>query len=274
MKTRLITSLIAASCLALASAAEPGWVKIDAKPLDWPDALPLPTKQRSALVLDMPSATHLRGFVGPSPRKPGLTEPQIRAQVAGLIETLAAPAKVELKIEWLAGDEQPVDFTRSILPADRVVRSSYRLGGTRITRTVIADEEERAIFIHLIADKPGALSFRVILSVSGEGEPKIEDRRQLVRTAAAAQPASIGVHVWVLPFESDVAPDGDSIIVRGEGEALILLTYATASETTKPLAETLARLGRRHDPDHNPPDPAKIWHGVLANHLKSAENSP
>lgn len=246
-------------------------MEINAKPRLWPDSLPLLTKQRSVLVLDMPVATHLRGFDVPSLRKPGLTEPQIRAQIAGLFETLQAQEHVDLKIEWLAGDEQPVDFTRSILPANGVVRSSYRLGGTRITRTVIADEEEPAIFIHLIADKPGALSFRVLL---GGANLRIEDRRQLVQPVIADAPASIGAHVWVIPFESDVTPDGDSIVVRGEGEAMILLTYAAARETTQPLAETLARLGKRYDPDHNPPDPAKIWHGVLADHLKSAENSP
>ena len=274
MNGRLFTSMGLASCLALAAAAEPGWVNIEAKPLDWPDSLPLRMKQRSALVLDMPSATHLRGFVVPSPLKLGMTELHVRAQVAALMESLSAPAKVELKIEWLAGDEQPGDFTRSLLPGSGIVRSSYRLGGSRITRTVIADEGESAVFIHLIADKPGMLAFRVILNGSGEGEPKIEDRRQLVRPAATGQPAGTGAHVWVLPFESDVAADGSTIVVRGEGEAMILLTYAAAREPTQPLAETLARLGRRYDPDHNPPDPAKIWHGVLANHLKSAENSP
>jgi len=269
MNGRLLTSIVIGYCLALGSAAEPSWVKIDGKPLDWPDSLPLLTKQRSVLVLDTPMATHLRGFILPSARKSGLTEPQIRTQIAELVETLPTQERVDLKIEWLTGDEQPVDFTRSILPENGVIRSSYRIGGTRVTRTVIADEEESAIFIHLLADKPGALSFRVQL---GGEKPQIEDRRQLVRSANA--PAGLGVHVWVIPFESDVTPDGDSIIVRGEGEALVLLTYAAASETTPLLAETLARLGKRYDPGHVPPDPSKIWHGVLATHLKSAENSP
>ena len=269
MYARLITSLVAGVCAAIGSAAEPGWLPIAARPLDWVDSLPLLTKQRSALVLDTPLATLVRGFVPALPRRFGLSEAQIRAQVAELMEALSSRDKVDLEIEWLVGSEQPVDFSRSTSQENGIVRSSYKVAGTGITRTMIADDEESAIFIHLIADKPGALSFRVGLSGSNL---RIEDRRQLVQPART--PTSPGAHVWVLPFESDVTQAGDSIIVRGEGEALILLTGATGSEATRPLAGTLARLGKRFDPDHNPPDPAKIWHGVLANHLKPAENSP
>ncbi len=46
----------------------------------------------------------------------------------------------------------------------------------------------------------------------------------------------IFAHLWVVPFESDVAPDGKSIIVRGEGQALILLSYAPGPDAAKPLA--------------------------------------
>ena len=274
MDVRFAISSALAFCLTLASGAEPGWVEISAKPRDWPDSLPLLTERRSAFVLDMPSASFVRGFAVPSPRKPALNEVGIREQVGGLLEKMPWQEKVELKIDWLMGEEQPVDFTRSFLPENGIVRSSYRLGGAKITRTVIADETESAIFIHLISDKPGALSFRVILSVSGEGEPKIEDRRQLVRAADASVPGSLGAHVWVLPFESDVAPDGNSIVVRGEGEALVILTFAAGSDATHSLAETLTRLGNRFDPGHSPADPTKIWQGVLAGHLKSVENSP
>ena len=274
MQTRLTASLLLAFCLNIASGAEPGWVEITARPRDWPDSLPLLTERRSAFVLDMSTASHVRGFDVSSPRKPALTEAGIREQVGGLLEKMPWQEKVDLKIDWLKGEEQPVEFTRSFLPENGIARSSYRLDSAKITRTVITDETESAIFIHLIADKPGALSFRVILSVSGAGEPEIVDRRQMVRQANAGVPGSIGAHVWVLPFESDVAPDGNSIVVRGEGEALIILTFATGSESGEPLAQTLTRLGNRYDPGHLPADPSKIWHGVLAGHLKSIENSP
>ena len=274
METRLTASLLLALSLTFVTGAEPGWVEISAKPRDWPDSLPLLTERRSAFVLDMPTASHLRGFAVSSPRKPALTEAGIREQVAGLLGKMPWQEKVDLKIDWLMGEERPVEFLRSFLPENGIARSSYRLDSAKITRTVIADETESAIFIHLISDKPGALSFRVILSVSKGGEPTIVDRRQLVIPPSPDAPGSLGAHVWVLPFESDVAPDGNSIVVRGEGEALVILTFATGSEAGKPLAETLTRLGNRYDPGHLPADPSKIWHGVLAGHLKTIENSP
>ncbi|MES2920294.1 MAG: hypothetical protein V4819_02030 [Verrucomicrobiota bacterium] len=274
MNAPLITSIGLASCLALASAAEQGWVKIDAKHLDWPDSLPLLTQRHWVQVLDMPLMTHVRGFIRPSPKRRASGDPEIRTQVAELIEALPAQEKVDLKIEWLAGDPKPVDFKRTFHPVAGIARSSHRIGNTTITRTVLAAEEENAVFIHLIADQPGALSFRVTFGVSGEGDVKIEDRRQIVRPAAVDRPGSLGGHVWVLPFESDVATEGDSIAVRGEGEALILITWAAGSEATPSLTGTLARLGNRYDAGHVPPDPGKIWHGVLENHLKSTKNSP
>jgi hypothetical protein len=274
MITRLTAIIALATTLASGIEAEPEWVKIHAKPSGWPDSLPLLTQQQSLLVLEMPAAIHLRGFAVASRRHPGRTELQFREQAAGLIETLSSQKKVDLKIEWLPTKEAPVDFTRAIQPERGITRSSHRLDGSKITRTVVVDEAARTVFIHLLSDKPGTLSFRVILSVSGEGEPEIEDRRQLVRPAAAGASNSLGAHVWVLPFESDVAPDGNTIVVRGEGEALIILTFATGEAATQRLAETLERLGNRYDPGHRPADPSKIWQGVAAGHFKSIENSP
>lgn len=269
MKLFLQISLALTVC---AVAAEPRWTQITAAPHLWEDSLPLLTARRSLLVLDQPMLTHVRGWVHPSPRKHGLAEPEIRAQVAGIFEALPAQEKVDLRIEWLTDGLKPVDFSRSAC-GDGMVRSSCRLGKTTFIRTVLVSEEEDAVFIHLLADQPGALSFRVTFGSSGEGNPEITDRRQFVR-AATDKPAGIGSHVWVLPFESDVATEGTAIAVRGEGEALILITYAAGKDGEKPLSETLSRFGNRYDPGHNPPDPAKIWRGVLDHHLKSIENSP
>ena len=72
----------------------------------------------------------------------------------------------------------------------------------------------------------------------------------------------------------DVEPDGRSVTVRGEGEALIVWNFSPGKATAAELAGTWARLAARHDPGHTPPDVSKVWHGVLEAHLKSAENSP
>ena len=173
----------------------------------------------------------------------------VQDRVAQMWLRAPQPSEIELRIDFPPGEAAATGFARFFHAGKRSVRSRYKILRTTLTRTVRV--QDGVVFIHVIADHPGALTFRVTLDGA-----RIEDRRQLISPAA---------HVWVLPFESDVAGHGSSISVSGEGEALVLWVFGTGERTT-----TLARLGARHDPGHNPPNPAKIWAGVSA----SAENSP
>ena len=266
-KVTLENCLALVACLGCAAADEVAWLKIAAEPSAWSDASITANSQRVAFVLDSPAQTQLRGFVLAAPLARAVTELEMRGQVADFFKILPRQDEVELKIDWLNLEGGVAGFTRAFCPTDGRIRSVHKLGNTTITRTVIAARADDAIFIHLIADQPGALAFRVTLGGAAAADARIEDRRQLILPAGKGR---LAAHVWVLPFESDVASEGHSISVRGEGEALIVWDDAVG----KPLAATLSQLGTRYDPGHSPPDPAKIWHGVLANHLKSAENSP
>lgn len=212
---------------------------------------------RTLLLLDTPEHTSLRGDTS-------------RREKTPQIPALPPPTDnhVGLTIDWL-NREAVTDFQRSRHPATGIVRNTCRIGSAKITRTVLVDTDG-TVFIHLLASLPGALSFRVSLGVTGGGEARIEDRRELVLTTADG----ISAHVWVIPFEADVAPDGNSIIVRGEGEALILLSYAAGPEAAKSLAMTWKTLGDRHDPGNDTPDPTRVWREVLRQTRESIENSP
>ncbi|MNY80969.1 hypothetical protein D3C86_2222830 [compost metagenome] len=70
--------------------------------------------------------------------------------------------------------------------------------------------------------------------------------------------------MWVLPFESDVENEGNAVILRGEGECLVIFTQTDAENQANPLAGTLSKLGERHDPGNIPPNPSKIWQAVSA----------
>ncbi|MBK1814177.1 hypothetical protein JIN84_00955 [Luteolibacter yonseiensis] len=244
-------------------------VEIRSPALSWQDSLPLVTDGRPALVLDTAAEIRLRAYPGPWKEKVPSTEPEIRTQVGGMLGPLSASPCVGLEIGFLSG-EKPTEFTRSILPAEGVIESVCRAGGAKITRTLLTDKETGAIFIHLLADKPGALSFRVSLGIEGAAPPEIRNRREMI-IPPDEKTGRPGAHVRVVPFESDVTPDGSSIIVRGEGEAMILLSHGAESAS---LGTAFERLGNRHDPGHSPSDPIKIWHGVLESRMKSAENSP
>ncbi|MES2475201.1 MAG: hypothetical protein V4640_05430 [Verrucomicrobiota bacterium] len=222
---------------------------------DWSAAVAMVSTNHRLQLLDAPRQTELRGSLGHGKAQPENAVPP------------PAPY-VDLKFDWLSS-EPPTDFQQT-REGESLIRSTCRVGKARITRTYLVDPEDGSVLIHLLANMPGALSFRVSLSGTGEVAPRIEDRRELIRTV----PDGVSAHVRVVPFESDVSPDGKSILVRGEGEALILLSYAAGADAPKTLAETWKRLAQRHDPGNNPPDPVKIWHAVLGERLKSIENSP
>lgn len=271
--TKLLIPILALAAALDGLAAEPLPVEIPSPPADWSTALPILSADRTLLVLDMPGQTRLRGYLAPWKPPAAATAPDIRKQTEEILATLPVDKKVDLKIEWL-GEAVPEGFQRTLFPTAGVARSRCRIAGATITRTVLVQPEDGSVLIHLLANKPGSLSFRVSLPTSGNGMTVIEDRRELTQSATDKDPAAHTAHVWVIPFESDVSPDGDSIIVRGEGEALILLTYATGPRAAAAMASCWKKLGDLHNPGQSPPDPAVIWHAVLGDSRKSIENSP
>ena len=162
----------------------------------------------------------------------------------------------ELRIHWFTGEESPENF-KSEEKADTSIVSTHLLGKTTVTRTIVASRESDCVFIHVIADQPGAVHFTA--RFVSEASVEIRDRRQLILSEKDAQ-----AQAWILPFESDVTNDGKSTIsLAGEGEALIILNF-TEDPGKHPIVDSLSRLGKKYDPDHTPPSPNLIWEGVLA----------
>ena len=164
---------------------------------------------------------------------------------------------VKFRIDWLTGSETPLNF-KTGLPEKGLVTSTHLLGKTTVTRTILASAESDCIFIHVHADQPGPVHFAA--RFVSEDPVKIHDRRQLILSGK-----DIHAHAWVIPYESDVTDDGKATItLAGEGEALIILNL-TPDPAKHPIANTLVRLGEKHDPGHTPPSPHLIWEGVLEN---------
>lgn len=225
--------------------------------------LPAVTTAFAALVTDRPATTRIAGFYPAAPFKNA--NPSAPEAFARILATAPAttPHPAALEIEWLNQNPAPKHFGRTLDLAGGFVRSTHLLGTTHLTRTVLARAKEGVVFVHFIADKPGDVSFRASLKPpGGKGEVKIEDRRELA-WASPTDPAH-KVRIWVIPFESDVEADGNTILLRGEGECLLIFAHTTAEDPTKPLAGTFIRLGETHDPGHVPADPSKIWQAVSA----------
>jgi hypothetical protein len=157
------------------------------------------------------------------------------------------------KLEWLE-TTAPASFTTSVVEPGRRLVTKLRVGPTTFTRTVLADPGRGAVFLHLLSNMPGSLGFRASFR-AGEGAVAIEDRRELVvRTAEGGEAA----RAWVLPFESDVEPDDGRIVLRGEGEALVILRPGGNA------GDLLRRLAAEYDGGRWPPDPIRLWRGLSA----------
>jgi hypothetical protein len=161
---------------------------------------------------------------------------------------------IKFRIDWLSGNETPENFKNHLVEG-RSLTSTHRLGKTTVTRTILASAAADCIFIHVIADQPGVVSFSA--KFVGKNPTKIHDRREIILSGKKTN-----AHAWVIPFESDVHDDGKgTIFLNGEGEALIILNL-TSNLDTSPIVDTLTRLGKKFDPTHSPPSPHLIWEGV------------
>jgi hypothetical protein len=188
---------------------------------------------------------------------------------------IAAPSPqehVELVMEWQLNGAS-AEFKPASRMRDGRMESVTRMGETTLRRTILANPAEPALVIHCLADKPGDLSFRVSLTSETGATARLEDRRQLILPPTPGHPGLITARAWVLPFEADVTTENGGIAVRGEGEALILLVFSRADDPCKTLNATLERLGNTYDKGHFPPNPAKIWQGLVAD-LSTSEDKP
>ncbi len=260
MKSHPMICLILASLMASGSAEPIAWREVRAAARDWEAALPISSSTRLTLLLDSPALTRLRGFVTAQPFPGMKTQEETQRKVADFLKATPAPSETALEISWLGEAALSESFTQAISTNGQQARSIGRGKSTTITREVVAIPNESAVCIHLLADKPGALAFRVAMAGA-----EITQRRQLI----FSKPRSLSAHVWVIPFESEVEPDAHSIRVQGEGEALILWAYDSGNGEGSPISETYSRLAARYAPGPGPADPIRIWQGILA-----AQNPP
>jgi hypothetical protein len=190
-----------------------------------------------------------------------ISTPRLTCEVAQTAEvtTLTAMAKgndqpIVFRIDWKNRDYKAEGFKPS-RPEGGAITSTHRLGETTVTRTILASAAADCILIHVVADQPGAVSLSA--RFVSEKPATIQNRREIILPDGKTH-----AHAWIIPFESDVSDDGKATIsLSGEGEALIILNLS-ADPKTSPIANTLARLGRKYDPGHNPPGPHEIWEGI------------
>jgi alpha-L-fucosidase 2 len=162
----------------------------------------------------------------------------------------------EFRFEWLDAAGPVTHYRRKLDLATGIATTTFNRNTAGFTATTFVSRPDDLLVLHLRADKPGFLSFRVRLT-HGDAEPAIEDRRILVLPQARA---------WVYPMESEVTPGDGEITVHGEGEALILVAATSDPAKTAQLPDRMKALGfggKEH------PDIQAIWTGLLERQKKS-----
>ncbi len=197
----------------------------------------------------------------------GGTGTEILPLLGSPIRPVADPAKPgagfrgeslgELRFEWLDTAGPVSDYHRRLDPATGIATTTFQRGGAGFTVTTFVSRSDDLLVLHLRADKPGFLSFRIRLT-RGETRATLEDRRGLVLPSARA---------WVLPMEAEVEPGDGGITVRGEGEALVLAAAANPG----PGSDRLAPLGFSRS---GLPDLCAVWQGLLGRQLAARPPAP
>lgn len=162
----------------------------------------------------------------------------------------------DFRFEWLDAAAPVTGCRRQLDLATGLATTTFQRGGAGFTWTTFVSRPDDLLVLHLRADKPGFLSFRIRLT-HGDAKPAIEDRRILVLPNARA---------WVYPMESEVTPGDGEITVRGEGEALILVSATSDPDKMAKLPRRMNALGFG-GADH--PDISAVWHGLLERQQKA-----
>lgn len=171
---------------------------------------------------------------------------------------LDAPPLAVLRIDWLNQEPAPTGFAIEQKNRSKI-SSNHHLGRTGITRTILATDD--AIFIHVLADQPGAVALKVSLTSPQEGTTIPQGRNELLWNGK--EDPIPKAYLRLIPFESDVEAEGESIVLRGEGECLVIFSFTAADDAKAPLFELWKRLAATYDPGADHPDPVKIWQAIL-----------
>ena len=144
------------------------------------------------------------------------------------------------------------NYRRELDLETAIATTRFTAAGVTITREVFASAADGVLVMHLSADRPGALSFRLGLTSEQAGKLIAPDARSLRFTGRNASAQGIAgrltfaIEARVLS-DGHVASDGEGIAVTGATAATILLDIATSFRryddvSGDPLAAITARL--------------------------------
>lgn len=237
--------------LALATSAT-GEVLVFKEPAPVPAlAFPIGNGRLGTLVAGETGSEEMALLAGPVSPEPDAAKPGagFSGQALGIVQ-----------LDWLDAKLAATDYRRALDFQDGTVETRFKRGGAGFIATTFVSDADDLLVIHLRANKPGFLGFRLKLK-QGKRVARIEDRRVLVLEGDDGKASE--VRAWIYPMESEVSPGDGEITVRGEGEALILIA-ASADPAAIPLLADRMKAHGFGGPEH--PDIFRLWHTLLDRH--------
>ena len=174
---------------------------------------------------------------------PGVTHFQV-AEIE--LEGVAPPA-----IEAIAAEE----YTRTLDLGTAMATVSYKEGGVRFTREHFVSAPDEVFVSRLAADRPGALSFAVVLDRPERFETTAAAENELLMTGSlddgrGGRGVSYAARLRVLARGGSVKAQEGSLAVEGADEAVLLMAAATdyrgfaGRQLSDPVAATAGDLDR------------------------------
>ena len=191
-----------------------------------------------------------------------------------------------LYIEFMGRETEYSDYERCLDISRAVADMSFTMNGIRYTREVITSYPKNVMAVHLTADKPGSLNFHAQL---GRGFAPWENlpyemlsiRRQnynhyvdsikalpgniqiMEATSGGKGSISSATAIKVIPTGGTVENIGNTAIVRGADEALILLAADTTFRENDPADTVVKRLSSVAECS---------WEEILEEHIRDYQS--
>ena len=196
-----------------------------------------------------------------------------------------------LFIEFCGKEMHYSEYSRELDLERAVVTTSFVMQEVRYTREVIASFPQNAMIIHLMADKPGSLSFQAELGRGGKPWEDIPYEMQTIRRQAynvnvdrisaregniqlmeastgGKDGISMACAVKVITSGGTKEVLGNTTLVRNADEALLILCADTTFREKDPVSSVILRLSKVADFSSASDSCEKAWEKLLNQHIQ------
>ena len=137
-------------------------------------------------------------------------------------------------------------------PRENIVTAFSQENGRAFSAATFYHQGTKLLIHQMTCDQPGFLDVRATLQ-----QGKVVGPGQMLGTGTCA------TSLWLVPFESSVTTEDNSLTIRGEGELVVVLAVADAGEHSENISSRWNKACKQYDPgggEH--PDVVKVIYSL------------